>query len=169
MTFKAGESGNPTGKPKGHWRKSLDEAIAWAEKKRGKKYLRHIVLMSYDDNTLAAQILRKLLPDLKSVEAVLDTNAPIQLLVAIPGQAVLSQGAPTIALPSPMPQAAKTIEAQVTDTVKPPVAGPPGRPKKLGRPKGSKDSKPRKVAKHRKGRKRDIYRKSRIDPPGGRP
>jgi len=79
--FAKGHSGNPNGKPKGTKNTYsivlLTKAIAEVQKEpKNKNWLKHLIRESYTDHTLAIAILRKLMPDLKSVEDVLSVYAP---------------------------------------------------------------------------------------------
>jgi hypothetical protein len=72
MKWVKGQSGNPAGKPKGtknKWRRGLDEAIAAVETEKGKKLLHAAVEMAYTDSRMMAAILKKILPDMRHVEA----------------------------------------------------------------------------------------------------
>lgn len=75
--WKKGVSGNPKGKPKGaktkfglaDLKKALDKA---AKNHNGQTLLESVCERAYADNQIAVAILKKLLPDLKQVEAVVD-------------------------------------------------------------------------------------------------
>jgi hypothetical protein len=72
MTWKKGQSGNPKGKPKGcknKWRRSLDEAIAAIETTKGVPLLCRAVEMAYEDPRMMAAVMKKILPDMRHVEA----------------------------------------------------------------------------------------------------
>lgn len=72
MKFKKGNSGNPRGRPKGAKGKTqrhlLLEAIARVEKKKGKKLFTHAAEECYKDSKLLAAILKKLVPDQRTLE-----------------------------------------------------------------------------------------------------
>ena len=74
---KGGGGGNPKGRPKGtsnrfnltDLKKAMDKA---AKVNGGKTLLESMCERAYKDNMVAVAILRKMLPDLKQVEAVID-------------------------------------------------------------------------------------------------
>lgn len=72
MTWVKGQSGNPNGRAKGSknkWRTRLDEAIAYVETKKNKRILHRAVEMAYDDPKVMVAVLKKILPDMRYVEA----------------------------------------------------------------------------------------------------
>lgn len=81
MPFSKGKSGNPGGKVKSRYRKMLDAAMKAESKKQGQTLIRHAVKVAYKDSTVLTAILKKLLPDLKSIEAKLDTDSPFRLIL----------------------------------------------------------------------------------------
>lgn len=78
--FAKGHSGCPTGRPKGSKNKwsisELTKAIDAVQKQKKKNWLKHLVQESYEDHALAIALLRKLMPDLKSIEDILSVYAP---------------------------------------------------------------------------------------------
>jgi hypothetical protein len=79
--WKKGVSGNPNGRPPNPIRTQLDKALKDVEKRHKKSIIEHALHEAYKDNTLLAAILRKLLPDLKSVEAKVSQDAPFRLII----------------------------------------------------------------------------------------
>lgn len=75
--YKPGESGNPAGRPKGSTNrysiKNLMDAIAVVEKKEGKQLLQEFVGKAYEDKTVMIALMKKLLPDLKSIDTLMAT------------------------------------------------------------------------------------------------
>lgn len=72
--FKPGQSGNPKGRPKGsvsvtQWRRELEKAIKSVEKKKKQKILERAVEQAWNSPTLMAALLKKIIPDMKYVEA----------------------------------------------------------------------------------------------------
>lgn len=77
--FKPGQSGNPNGRPKSsvtkhQWMKDLNKAIKAVEKKKKKKLLEQAVELAWKNPTLMAALLKKLIPDMKYVEAAVAVN-----------------------------------------------------------------------------------------------
>lgn len=77
--FKPGVSGNPNGRPKNvvtkeQWRKDLNKAIKAVEKKKKKKLLEQAVELAWKNPSLMAALLKKLIPDMKYVEAAVSVN-----------------------------------------------------------------------------------------------
>ncbi|MFW5879326.1 MAG: hypothetical protein ACOCUV_00735 [bacterium] len=61
---------NPGGRPKSHEsaQEKLFHALKDVETKRGKRFLFHYIDKAYEDKSMAIALLKKLVPDLKSVE-----------------------------------------------------------------------------------------------------
>lgn len=72
MPFKKGQSGNPAGRKPNHNRIMLEKALEEAGK--DKTFLEHIAEQAFIDNSMAKEVLKKLIPDLSSV----DSNMLIQ-------------------------------------------------------------------------------------------
>lgn len=71
--FGKGVCGNPEGRPKGSRNKysiaDLHDAIKGVEEEKGKKLLTHFVEQAFEDKNVLVALMKKMLPDLKSVEA----------------------------------------------------------------------------------------------------
>lgn len=76
-----GKSGNPTGPKPGLYRQLLHKALAADKKKHKKHLLEYAVEKARTDTTVLNAILKKVLPDLKSIEAKLDTESPFRLIL----------------------------------------------------------------------------------------
>lgn len=61
-----------------------------AEKHRNEHLIEHAIKEARTDNTLLAQIMKKMLPDLKSIEAKVESISPFKLVLELPlpGKAV---------------------------------------------------------------------------------
>ena len=81
MPFKKGVVSNPNGRPRVAEADSLRRAIKLVEGRKKKKFLIHIVERAYDDNKLAAAILKKIIPDLKYIENEHSTNESTMAMV----------------------------------------------------------------------------------------
>lgn len=68
--WKGGQSGNPNGRPRLQLKEKLYRAMQKeAANHGGHDLVRHAVREAYTDNWMLAQILKKLIPDLKQIEA----------------------------------------------------------------------------------------------------
>ena len=81
MAFKKGQSGNPSGRKRSNWREHFDAAIAADTKKHKQSIFEHAIEQARKDNTLLAAILRKCLPDLKTLDAQVNTESPFQFII----------------------------------------------------------------------------------------
>jgi hypothetical protein len=80
-----GVSGNPSGRAAGRMAE-LEKAMAAAAKKYGgKTFLTHLCEIAYKDNQVAIAIARKLLPDLKAVDARIIQESPVRLIIDLSG------------------------------------------------------------------------------------
>jgi len=72
--FGKGVCGNPKGRPKGSRNKysvaDLYEAIKEVEEEEKKNLMKHFVKQAFADKTVLVALMKKMLPDLKSVEAI---------------------------------------------------------------------------------------------------
>jgi hypothetical protein len=67
--FKKGKSGNPNGRPKGSGAiKELNEIIKTVEKRKQKKLFTHFVNRAYQEDKVLVALMKKLVPDLRSVD-----------------------------------------------------------------------------------------------------
>jgi len=81
MPFQKGQSGNPSGKRKGEFRKMMEAALAAESKAKGMSLIRHAVKKAYEDNSVLIAILKKILPDLKAVDVALTQESPFRLII----------------------------------------------------------------------------------------
>ena len=98
--WKPGESGNPAGRPKGTKNKfsivDLQKAMDKAkEKNGGVSLLEHVCRKAYNDNGLAIAILKKMLPDLRRVEAIVDVDL-VGFATMTPAEAAASMDKATL-------------------------------------------------------------------------
>jgi hypothetical protein len=82
MAWMKGQSGNPKGRVKSDARKLLEEAVAAEGKKRKKSIYQHMVERAYEDDTVLVALVRKLLPDLRMVDANLLQREPFKLILS---------------------------------------------------------------------------------------
>ena len=76
-----GKSGNPTGPKPGLYRQLLHKALAADKLKHKKHLLEYAVDKARTDATVLNAILKKVLPDLKSIEAKIDSESPFRLIL----------------------------------------------------------------------------------------
>jgi len=80
MTWKRGQSGNPNGRKRSPARTLVEAAIKAEGKKRGKTLWEHLVERAYTDDAVLVALARKFLPDLRSVDAKID-SLPFRLVL----------------------------------------------------------------------------------------
>lgn len=68
---------------KGEYRKLLERAIAAEAKRQKKTLLQHAVSLAYKDVTVLNTILRKVLPDLRSIDAKITSAGPFKLIIEV--------------------------------------------------------------------------------------
>ncbi len=87
--WEKGQSGNPHGRPIRGMAKDLERAIKKVEKKEGKKLLIHAAEMAFTDNGVLIALLKKILPDLKQIEARIEGE--LGVIPLLPEERVLYQ------------------------------------------------------------------------------
>lgn len=70
-------------KPRSEYRKLLERAINTEAKRRKKTLLQHAVSLAYKDVTVLNTILRKVLPDLRSIDAKITSGGPFRLIIEV--------------------------------------------------------------------------------------
>ena len=78
--WRKGVSGSPGGKP-GLYRKMLDDAIAADTKRHKESIIKFAVRKARTDSSILSAILKKVLPDLKGIDAKIDTQSPFRLIL----------------------------------------------------------------------------------------
>lgn len=91
MPFKKGKSGNPKGRVKKPQAEELRIAIKLVEGRKKKKFLIHIVEQAYEDNKLAAAVLKKFIPDLRHEETTHSVSESAMALVVEAIQAMKNE------------------------------------------------------------------------------
>ena len=79
--WRKGVSGNPDGPKPGLYRQLLDKALAADRKKHKQDLIQYAVEKSRSDATVLNAILKKVLPDLKGIDAKIDTQSPFRLIL----------------------------------------------------------------------------------------
>lgn len=85
-SWKPGQSGNPSGRPKSKITTALENAIREAEVRNNKSLLEHFVERAYVDDTVLIALMRKILPDVKYVAADVHSQKDISVTVSIMGE-----------------------------------------------------------------------------------
>jgi len=88
MVWQPGQSGNPTGKgatgrKKSKIRRAFEASLKKAEQETGKQLFKELVLEAINDpaGATARDVLRKILPDLKSIEADITSKDGITIII----------------------------------------------------------------------------------------
>ena len=68
MVFQKGQSGNPKGRPKKPVLEKLEAALKKEGKNQGITFFQHVASRAFQDDGMAVAVLKKILPDKKSVE-----------------------------------------------------------------------------------------------------
>lgn len=82
MAWKKGQSGNPAGRKRNEARELLEKAVHAEAKKRKKSLFEHAIERAYEDDTVLVALLRKLIPDLKGIDANLFIREPFRLILS---------------------------------------------------------------------------------------
>ena len=86
MTFIPGRSGNPNGRPKNPAANELRKAIIKVQKGEDCTLLEHFVIRAYKNDSVLIAVVKKLLPDLKTVETNIfedGTDKPMRVVYVI--------------------------------------------------------------------------------------
>lgn len=78
--FLPGNKANKNGRPRSPEVAELRKALARAKKKMGVSLIDHCIQKAYDSDYMAAQVLRKILPDLQKLEAEVQGNIIIEIV-----------------------------------------------------------------------------------------
>lgn len=82
MPFVKGKSGNPGGRKRDDARALLEAAIHRYERKHKVDFFDYVVLRAVKDNAVLVALLRKLVPDLKQVDANIGQLEPFRLILS---------------------------------------------------------------------------------------
>lgn len=97
--WQKGVSGNPAGRPLGTKNKfslaDLQKSLDKAKENHGDvSLLDHVCDKAYDDNVIAIAILKKMLPDLKRMEAIVDVDM-VGFAIMTPAEAAAAMDSAT--------------------------------------------------------------------------
>lgn len=82
MPWQKGQSGNPDGKKKSDARTLLEQALEKWQKGHGKSFWDHLIERAMEDDTVLVALARKLVPDLRQVDANIGQLEPFRLILS---------------------------------------------------------------------------------------
>ena len=80
--FPKGVSGNPGGRHANVWHDELEESIKIVQKRKRKKLLIHAIERAYKNDRVLVSVLKKLLPDLRTIEGEIKATLSLVDIVA---------------------------------------------------------------------------------------
>ena len=87
MTFKAGQSGNPNGRPKKPEVEELRKALKATAKEKGEDFLTNYTARAYKSDPMAIALLKKLVPDLTEADLKTDGQSLVDILALMRSRA----------------------------------------------------------------------------------